>query len=133
MISYEYEVCPFHQVIQRHHISTQYQILLGTWSHWEEDASGSSYNQMIYRDGDDCGNGLSRVVRVYLECGLHTNVLSVEEPETCHYIIHLETPLSCKHPSMDQKDTILETYIPNSTFDSLKQSDSTKYHHHVDF
>ena len=33
--------------------------------------------------------------QVFLRCGDHNKVISVEEPTICHYELRFETPLAC--------------------------------------
>lgn len=39
----------------------------------------------------------SRMFQVKLECGNTTDIVSVTEPSTCHYLLAFTTPLVC-HP-----------------------------------
>lgn len=38
---------------------------------------------MMFSEGDHCWNGPSRSMKVSMECGMKTEVLSVEEPSRC--------------------------------------------------
>jgi protein kinase C substrate 80K-H len=95
LIRYEYELYPFHQIIQRS-IAKQENISLGNWDRWVGTTLGPRYTEMIYSGGDACWDGPARTTRVVFECGgPRTIIQSIEEPEKCAYMMRVETPLAC--------------------------------------
>jgi len=83
---YKYEICAFKQV-------NQGGTSLGTWDGWQ---NGSAYRTMLYKGGLKCWNAGQRESKVHLVCGHKTEVLSVDEPETCKYELQMATPAACR-------------------------------------
>lgn len=84
---YEYQVCPFKDAIQLEgHINTR----LGTWEGFLDN-----YTKMAFRNGDKCWNGPERSMTVTLQCGLKTEIFSVDEPSRCEYAALMSTPAVC--------------------------------------
>nr|AIG55626.1 secreted protein [Thraustotheca clavata] len=81
---YFYKICPFGQ-------ATQDNVRLGTWKAW------SSYSPpvMSFEGGQKCWNGPERSVQLKLECGVHDEIVSVDELSTCVYTVVMKTPAAC--------------------------------------
>eukprot|EP00271_Cylindrocystis_brebissonii_P007742 TRINITY_DN213_c0_g1_i2.p1 TRINITY_DN213_c0_g1~~TRINITY_DN213_c0_g1_i2.p1 ORF type:complete len:631 (+),score=178.41 TRINITY_DN213_c0_g1_i2:227-1894(+) len=87
MSQYEYKVCPFGDAIQvEGHVRTR----LGSWNGFNDD-----YTKMQFQEGDRCWNGPARSIAVRLECGLSTEIISVEEPSRCEYAAVMTSPTAC--------------------------------------
>jgi protein kinase C substrate 80K-H len=93
---YTFKHCPFASVSQfenGHQIAS-----LGTWSNWEAGEA------MVYTHGDKCWNGPERSTRVTLECGQKDEIVAVDEPNRCAYLMRFQTPAAC---TKEQADTLL--------------------------
>lgn len=84
---YEFEHCPYDKVRQYEHGRLVAQ--LGTFYKVEG-------HEMVYKDGAPCWNGPDRSVRVQLQCGEKNDVISVDEPSRCTYIMVFSTPVVCE-------------------------------------
>jgi protein kinase C substrate 80K-H len=52
--------------------------------------------------GDSCWNGPRRSAKVLVKCGVGTNLLSAEEPETCTYVLTMESHIACDEAFAEQ-------------------------------
>ncbi|KAK7502069.1 hypothetical protein BaRGS_00006821 [Batillaria attramentaria] len=92
--NYKYDFCPFSNVTQHEqgYHWNPYKGVLGVWQEWEVE--NHTFVAMEMKEGDDCGS-IHRSVK--LVCGNTSEILSVSEPKTCHYLMMFSTPLVC-HP-----------------------------------
>jgi len=81
---YTYKFTPFKEVKQH---STR----LGIWGKWIDEG----HTQMEYSGGERCWNGPDRKTIVNLSCGDTNEVLSVQEPNKCEYLMEFVTPAAC--------------------------------------
>lgn len=81
---FEYKVCIGNDAKQG---STS----LGKFERWD----GDDFRTMLFTNGQKCWNGPKRSLRVHVECGMENIILSVEEPERCAYVAHMESPAAC--------------------------------------
>ncbi|XP_002739112.2 N-acetylglucosamine-1-phosphotransferase subunit gamma-like [Saccoglossus kowalevskii] len=91
---YKFVLCPFHNVTQ-HEQSLRwnpYSGILGVWQEWQIE--NNTFQGMFYKSGDVCANK-RRQVLVNLLCSQKTELLTVEEPVTCEYVMNFSTPLVC--------------------------------------
>ncbi|XP_030840302.1 N-acetylglucosamine-1-phosphotransferase subunit gamma isoform X2 [Strongylocentrotus purpuratus] len=96
---YKYELCPFQNVTQ-HEQSLRwnpYSGILGIYEEW--DIVNNTFQSMIFRDGDTCGQK-NRQVKVQLKCGTKHELEHVGEPVTCEYAMVFRTPLVCHEHSL---------------------------------
>ena len=97
--SYEYRVCPFHNVTQHDVQSTwnAYNGVLGVYDAWEIGSSPPTFAAQKFTDGDapGCGEGKSRRAEVRFVCGEGTGPTAASEPEPCAYDLDFETPAAC--------------------------------------
>ena len=103
--SYTYEVCLFKSASQREGAGSRTN--LGSFSGWEEMPAddpvfeGVSANTtplrraMKFTNGQHCWNAGNRELLVRVLCGGTTEVLSIDEPSTCHYEMKLQSPAAC--------------------------------------
>lgn len=90
---YEYEVCLFGSAKQRDKGQTG-GTDLGRWAGASiDEASG----ERIWKwdKGVKCWNGPQRSATAYVTCGSETKVLSADEPDTCRYVLQVESPVAC--------------------------------------
>jgi Glucosidase II beta subunit-like protein len=100
---YKYEVCMFQGATQNDVSNGDSGTSLGTWTgssmETNHDASidGIEYEQRIWKweNGAQCWNGPQRSVTAHLTCGVETKVLSADEPDTCRYVLEMESPVAC--------------------------------------
>lgn len=64
-------------------------VLIGKFKEYKD-------NKLLYQDGAKCWNGPKRSAEIELVCGSNPRILSVMEPEKCHYYIELTSPLVCE-------------------------------------
>lgn len=51
---------------------------------------------MFFTDGYLCGDNNYRSATVEFHCGVENMILSVEEPQICHYTFKFNTPVVCQ-------------------------------------
>lgn len=79
--SFEYKLYPFDKIKQGG-------VTIGRWDRWDN-------GKMIYNLGEMCPNGIIRSCDVSVVCGKNTEILSVEEPSPCKYLMEIQTPAAC--------------------------------------
>jgi hypothetical protein len=89
---YTYELCMFGQAKQKDENSGGTD--LGTWSEATVDEEAG---QRVWKweRGAKCWNGPQRSALAYVTCGKDTKVLSADEPETCLYVLQVESYVAC--------------------------------------
>ncbi|PVD37948.1 hypothetical protein C0Q70_00550 [Pomacea canaliculata] len=94
--NYKYEFCPFSNITQHEqgYHWNPFKGILGVWQEWEIE--NNTFVAMEMKDGDDCGQ-IHRSIKVRFLCGNTSDIISVREPQTCHYKMEFSTPLVC-HP-----------------------------------
>jgi Glucosidase II beta subunit-like protein len=100
---YKYEVCMFQGTTQKDVSNGDSGTNLGSWTgsfmETTHDASNDvvEHEQRIWKweNGAQCWNGPQRSVTALLTCGLETKVLSADEPDTCRYVLEMESPVAC--------------------------------------
>jgi len=94
---YAYTICLFKDAKQDH-------TRLGTFREARKDARGR-VTALEFAGGATCWNGPARSLRVDLVCGAGaTEVLDIDEPETCVYVAHVATPAACFLDDDDDDD-----------------------------
>jgi protein kinase C substrate 80K-H len=102
---YKYELCWFDKIKQQD-LNSEYDsgVSLGKWEGWVD---GSDPKSMRFTNGQMCWNGPARSTTVQLECGPVNEIIEVEEPSTCTYVMKVRTPAVCEaaedEPSEDSK------------------------------
>lgn len=92
MGKYTYEVCIFGKAKQKEGGSGGTD--LGKWiDPTVDEESGQRVWQ--WENGAKCWNGPKRSATVYVTCGLENKLLSADEPETCKYVMQMESPIAC--------------------------------------
>lgn len=89
---YEYEVCVFGKAQQKEPGSGG--TSLGHWSGMQVDHETGDIT-FHWKNGAKCWNGPERSATVNLRCGAENKVLSAEEPDTCQYVLEMESHLAC--------------------------------------
>jgi Glucosidase II beta subunit-like protein len=98
---YVYKVCMFGAATQRDLGTQDGGTDLGSWSEATTEAvtdqNGVEYEQRVWRwaNGAHCWNGPSRSATGYVSCGAESRILSADEPDTCRYVLQMESPLAC--------------------------------------
>lgn len=99
---YVYEVCMFGAASQKDKGATSGSgTNLGMWreavTENATDHNGQEYQQRVWKweGGLKCWNGPQRSATAYVTCGAETRVLSADEPDTCRYVLQMESPLAC--------------------------------------
>ena len=90
---YEYEVCVFGQALQKEK-GKNGGTSLGHWTgmHIDHETGDISFK---WENGLKCWNGPHRSATVNLRCGADNKVLSADEPDTCRYVLAMESHLAC--------------------------------------
>jgi hypothetical protein len=92
---YIYEACPFKKAHQKDRDNpTGGGTYLGQWKRMDFDEE-SGQRIMRWEGGAKCWNGPNRSATVYVTCGAVTKVLSADEPETCKYVLQMESHIAC--------------------------------------
>jgi protein kinase C substrate 80K-H len=90
---YIYEVCIFGSAVQKESddaSGTQ----LGKWKKIKVDPE-TGIRTMEWTNGAKCWNGPHRSATVHVTCGAGNKVLSAEEPDTCRYVLEMESYIAC--------------------------------------
>ncbi len=92
---YDYEVCIFGKAVQKDKgASSGSGTSLGNWKGMSiDDVSGDRV--MKWTNGQKCWNGPERSASVIVRCGAETKLLSAEEPDTCSYLLEMESHIAC--------------------------------------
>ncbi len=85
---YTYEFCPFKHATQKSGSSTS----LGRFTRFDS-VDGRAI--LHFENGQRCWQGMDRKAVVYTNCGVTSAITLVEEPSTCSYSIHFDTPIAC--------------------------------------
>jgi hypothetical protein len=67
---------------------------LGKWSGASIDEA-TGQRVWKWENGSKCWNGPARSATAYVSCGVDTKVISAEEPETCSYVMQVESYIAC--------------------------------------
>ena len=90
---YTYEVCVFGSATQKEGDSKG-GTGLGKFEGVEyEEESGKRI--LKWTNGVKCWNGPNRSATAYITCGAKTKVLSADEPDTCRYVLQMESHIAC--------------------------------------
>ena len=90
---YDYEVCIYGKASQRDK-GVASGTSLGSWIGMTLDEE-SGYRVMKWTNGQQCWNGPQRSATVFVTCGSETKLLSAEEPDTCSYVLQMESYIAC--------------------------------------
>lgn len=88
---YVYEVCIDGQAHQKD-IGQSHGTSLG---HWEGMSMENGKRVMSWKHGQKCWNGPQRSASVVVTCGSQTKILTADEPDTCRYVLEMESPIAC--------------------------------------
>ena len=92
------------------------------WDKWE-----SEYTAMKYSNGQGCWQGPNRSTLIKLECGVSNEIISVEEPAKCEYLMRFKTPAAClQKESLGQDDHKHEDHHQNGK----NGNEHSHGHHH---
>lgn len=61
---------------------------------------------MFFTDGYLCGDNNYRSATVEFHCGVENMILSVEEPQICHYTFKFNTPVVCQTVDLKEIDEL---------------------------
>lgn len=90
---YDYEVCIYGKATQKDK-GAKSGTNLGNWVGMTVDEE-SGDRVMKWERGQKCWNGPQRSATVIVKCGAETKVLSAEEPDTCSYLLEMESYIAC--------------------------------------
>jgi protein kinase C substrate 80K-H len=91
---YTYETCIFGKATQRDIGQKVGGTGLGSWKGMSiDDESGRRV--MTWDGGMKCWNGPQRSATVYISCGAETKLISADEPDTCRYVMEMESHIAC--------------------------------------
>jgi protein kinase C substrate 80K-H len=90
---YDYEVCIHGKASQKDKGATS-GTSLGRWKGMEIDEQTGD-RVMKWTNGQSCWNGPERSATVIVKCGAETTLLSAEEPDTCTYLLQMESYIAC--------------------------------------
>lgn len=90
---YTYELCVFGSAAQKEG-SAKSGTGLGQWDGIEYDNQTGS-RILKWANGVKCWNGPKRSATAYVTCGAETKVLSADEPDTCRYVMQMESHIAC--------------------------------------
>ncbi|KAL7581221.1 hypothetical protein ACA910_006003 [Epithemia clementina (nom. ined.)] len=98
--SYTYELCLFQTAKQRDSGSSSGGVLLGNWAGQEmeeKSADGQTFSQRVWTwtEGVKCWNGPQRSASAEVKCGRDTKIVGADEPDTCRYVLEVESPIAC--------------------------------------
>lgn len=90
---YTYEGCAFRDAAQKEGDSKS-GTGLGKWEgvEYEEETGKRIFK---WTDGVKCWNGPKRSATAYVTCGAETKVLLADEPDTCRYVLQMESHIAC--------------------------------------
>jgi protein kinase C substrate 80K-H len=92
---YIYEACPFKKAHQKDRDDSKGSgTNLRQWKGMEFDEE-SGQRIMRWEGGAKCWNGPNRSATVYITSGAETKVISADEPETCRYVLQMESHIAC--------------------------------------
>ena len=90
---YTYEGCVFGNAAQKEG-SAKSGTGLGQWEGADyEEETGKRI--LKWTNGVKCWNGPKRSATAYITCGAETKVLSADEPDTCRYVLQMESHIAC--------------------------------------
>lgn len=89
---YTYEVCVFGQAKQKDDSGGG--TGLGTFTRMDRDQE-TGQRMLLWENGQKCWNGPHRSATVYLTCGPDNKVLTADEPDTCRYVLQMESYIPC--------------------------------------
>jgi len=92
---YVYEVCIFGKAQQKD-VGQSHGTSLGMWDRMTVDEEG--VRTMSWTRGQKCWNGPERSATVHLRCGKENKVTSADEPDTCRYVLEMESYIACDEP-----------------------------------
>jgi protein kinase C substrate 80K-H len=99
---YQYEICLFQGSTQKDIDNTNGDSTsLGRWSgtYMERVVENNvEYYERIWKweNGAQCWNGPQRSITAHVnQCGPITRIVSANEPDTCRYVVEVESPIAC--------------------------------------
>lgn len=90
---YTYEGCPFGKAAQKEGDKNG-GTGLGDWEGADYEAE-TGKRILKWTNGVKCWNGPKRSATAYVTCGAETKVLLADEPDTCRYVLHMESHIAC--------------------------------------
>ena len=90
---YKYEVCMFGAAAQKEG-DAKSGTSLGQWERATYDEE-TGQRILSWENGVKCWNGPKRSATAYVTCGAETKVLSADEPDTCRYVLQMESHIAC--------------------------------------
>ena len=91
---YTYEVCIFGSASQKEKNQGGRGTDLGKWKGTSIDEE-TGRRVWKWENGAKCWNGPQRSATVYVTCSEENKVISAEEPDTCRYVLEMESYIAC--------------------------------------
>jgi len=104
---YSYRVCLFGR-------ATQDGTELGSWQGWDP----KSAHHALFENGQRCFSGITRSLRVQIQCGEHLVLTRVLESSQCVYEASMTHPAACD-PSMLEAPLAAHAILPHESHDEL--------------
>lgn len=93
---YTYETCIFGKATQRDVGQSSGGTNLGNWKGASIDETTGRRHRVLKWDGGlKCWNGPQRSATVLVTCGAETKLISADEPDTCRYVMEMESHIAC--------------------------------------
>ena len=98
---YKYEICLYQGSTQKDIDSAGEGTSLGQWTgtYLERTVENNVENhERIWKweNGAQCWNGPQRSITAHVnKCGPITKIISANEPDTCRYVVEVESPVAC--------------------------------------
>ena len=103
---YTYEVCLFGAASQKEGAGRGTD--LGKWTGARFD-DNDGRRVWTWENGAKCWNGPQRSATVYVTCGQENRIVSAEEPDTCRYVLEMESYIACDEAYRDRHN--LQTQV----------------------
>lgn len=104
VLQYEFEHCMFDHVRQYEHGSP-----IANLGKFRKLTVEDDVTILHYDAGDRCWNGPVRSIKVELQCGDKEEVVSVDEPNRCSYLMKFRTSAACRQDMIDALYAELDT------------------------
>jgi len=104
---YGYKICLFGS-------ATQDGVSLGKWEKWDAAARHTA----VFANGERCFSGITRSLRLALQCGEDVGILGIREPSQCVYEASMTHPAACEAASVESGARAKPRY-PHESHDEL--------------
>jgi len=102
---FEFELCPFLAATQKRVMPSgdlEELTVLGMWEKWDKKHEQTNW---LYSNGDECWQGPSRKLKVFVICDTISELKEVKEDGKCNYEMVFSTPAAC---SIEYGETLVK-------------------------